>query len=71
MEMTVTDKIKILPSIEEVELLKKTMEAYRTACNDVSQLVFETKELRQPRLHKLKYTHLREAFQLKSQMAQS
>lgn len=71
MEMTITAKIKILPSVEEVELLKKTMDAYRTACNDVSQLIFETKELRQPKLHKMKYTHLRESFQLKSQMAQS
>ena len=71
MEMMLTAKIKILPSDEEVELLKKTMDAYRAGCNDVSQLIFETRELRQPKLHQMKYTHLRETLQLKSQMAQS
>lgn len=71
MELTITAKIKILPTEEDIAKLKQTVQAYKKACNRLSAHVFETKEMRQPALHKLFYTTLREDYGMKSQMAQS
>lgn len=71
MKMTITAKVKINPTSEQIELLKKTLDAYRTGCNYVSSLVFETKQLAQAKLHKATYGSLRSTYLLRSQMAQS
>lgn len=71
MQITITAKIKILPTIEQIELLKKTISAYKDACNHVSVIVNDTHKLQQPQLHKLTYVNLRTVYGLKSQMAQS
>lgn len=71
MRITLTAKIKILPSEEEAKLLSETMRAYSGACNFASAHVFETRDLRLASLHKALYRELRERFELKSQMAQS
>lgn len=71
MELTITAKIKILPTEEDVIKLKRTIQAYTKACNVLSTHVFETHELRQTDLHKRFYTKLREDYGMKSQMAQS
>ncbi|AJY75422.1 RNA-guided endonuclease InsQ/TnpB family protein [Paenibacillus beijingensis] len=71
MQMTITAKIKINPTSEQIELLRNTLHAYRTGCNYVSALVFETKQLAQAKLHNITYERLRSCFSLRSQMAQS
>ncbi|MGO0062834.1 RNA-guided endonuclease InsQ/TnpB family protein [Brevibacillus fluminis] len=71
MKMTMTAKIKINPTSEQIELLKQTLDAYRAGCNYVSSLVFELKQVAQAKLHKMTYERLRSVYLLRSQMAQS
>lgn len=71
MQMTITAKMKINPTPEQIGLLKNTFDAYCTGCNYVSSLVFETRQLAQANLHKMTYRVLRSSFFLRSQMAQS
>src|SRR5690554_2770610 len=68
--LTLTAKIKILPTPEQSEKLLQTLRAYRAACNDTSQLVFESQKMSVVFLHKQSYRHLRETYALRSQMAQ-
>ncbi|WIV19831.1 transposase [Paenibacillus polygoni] len=68
---TITAKIQIYVSSEQVNSLSITTNAYRKACNWLSAKVFETKELNQAKLNSSFYSTLRENFHLKSQMAQS
>lgn len=68
---TVTSKIQIYVSPDEAESLLVTGKAYQRACNFLSEKVFKTKELRQPKLNGLYYQNIRARFGLKSQMAQS
>ncbi len=68
---TITAKIQIYVPEENQDLLLLTMVKYTTACNWLSEKVFETKELNQSKLNSLYYHSLREKFYLKSQMAQS
>jgi len=70
-KVTLTAKVKIMPTIEQSEQLFQTLRAYRQASNQVSQLVFETKSLSVISLHKRIYRDLRATFALRSQMAQS
>ncbi|HIW34357.1 MAG TPA: transposase [Candidatus Paenibacillus intestinavium] len=70
-KMTLTAKIKIMPTTEQAEQLLQTLRAYRDACNDVSSLVFESKIMSVVSLHKQCYRHLRQTYSLRSQMAQS
>ncbi|BAU29499.1 IS605 OrfB family transposase [Aneurinibacillus soli] len=71
MDITITAKIKINPTYEQMDLLRTTLDAYRSGCNFVSDLVFGTKQLAQAKLHKMTYESLRSRFSLRSQMAQS
>lgn len=71
MQVTVTAKIKINPDSNQINLIKDTVFAYRRACNFVSVIVFETKNLVQTNLHKIVYKTLREKHSMRSQMAQS
>ncbi|WP_059106077.1 RNA-guided endonuclease InsQ/TnpB family protein [Shouchella shacheensis] len=71
MELTITAKIKIHPTLAQVELLKETVSAYRESCNFVSAMVFESHQLSQATLHKATYHDLRSTYHLRSQMAQS
>lgn len=71
MKLTLTAKIKILPTSEQEQLLQKTMQAYRDACNAVSEVIYKENTLVQAKLHKMTYRKLRSTFGLKSQMAQS
>lgn len=69
--MTVTAKIQISVDTDSKCLLDETMSVYSDACNYVSDYVFRTHDLKQFSLNKVLYSHLREKFGLKSQMAQS
>lgn len=71
MQMTITAKIKINPTTEQMDLLRTTLDAYRSGCNFVSAIVFDTKQVAQAKLHKMTYESLRSCFSLRSQMAQS
>ncbi|MCP1123711.1 transposase [Bacillus sp. 3103sda1] len=71
MKMTVTAKIKINPTHDQLLLLKETTFAYKKGCNFVSQIIFQTKKLSQKILHESTYNELRSHFGLRSQMAQS
>ena len=69
--ITITAKIQIIVNSNDSILLNDTLEAYRKACNYVSNYVFKTHDLKQPSLNKHLYHSLREKFGLKSQMTQS
>lgn len=71
MQMTVTAKIQLVVSAENCELLDSTANAYRNACNFVSEYVFRTHNLKQFSLNKELYYEIREKFGLGSQMTQS
>ncbi|SFI80937.1 MULTISPECIES: RNA-guided endonuclease TnpB family protein [unclassified Bacillus (in: firmicutes)] len=71
MNITITAKLKMNPTIEQAKLLEETIFAYRKGCNFVSRIVFESKNLVQVSLHKATYHVLRSSYGLRSQMAQS
>lgn len=71
MQMTVTAKIQLVVSAENCELLDSTANAYRNACNFVSEYIFRTHNLKQFSLNKELYYKIREKFGLGSQMTQS
>ena len=68
---TITAKIQIYVPAYDVERLESTTNAYRQACNWLSEKIFQTKVLNLASLNNLYYKSLRETFRLKSQMAQS
>ena len=70
-QITVTAKIQISVTMDDMVLLNETMSVYSDACNYVSDYVFHTHDLKQFSLNKILYSTLREKFGLKSQMAQS
>ena len=71
LELTLTAKVKIMPTPEQQDVLSQTLHAYRLGCEFVSKLVSESKELGHQKLHGLTYRELRSRFHLRSQMAQS
>jgi putative transposase len=71
MIVTVTAKIKIKPTDSQIGALHQSMIAYRQGCNLVSDVVFDSGELKQPALHRMTYQTLRSTIGLRSQMAQS
>ena len=70
-EITITSKIQIYPTDEQIEKLTKTMIQVRQALNYVSTYVYEHKCFVQSTINKDTYYYLRETYNLKSQMAQS
>ncbi len=70
-QITITAKIQISVSDTDKVLLNDTMSAYSSACNYVSDYIFQTHDLKQFSLNKVLYATVREKFSLKSQMAQS
>ena len=53
-------EVKLKPTKEQVELLKATQRRFNEACNFVSKVAFENKELNRYKLHKLTYYLIRE-----------
>ncbi len=68
---TITAKLKLTVSEDAKVSLLDTIAAYTKACNYVSSVIFETKQLVQPKLHTMTYETLRADYGMKSQMAQS
>lgn len=69
--VTITAKLRLYVNEEASVSLLDTIAAYTKACNYVSSVVFETKQLVQPKLHAMTYEALRADYSMKSQMAQS
>lgn len=69
-QMTVTAKVQISATADDKGLLDETLSVYSDAGNYVSDYVFQTHDLKPFSLNKVLYATLREAFGLKSQMAQ-
>ena len=69
--ISITSKIQIYPTDEQIKILNDTMIAVRKALNYVSNYVFENRCFSQSKLNEATYYLLRENFSLKSQMAQS
>ncbi|MCQ2180361.1 MAG: hypothetical protein MJY91_09725, partial [Bacteroidales bacterium] len=70
-KVTVTAKVQVMVSAEQRSALLRTGEAYRDACNRISQHVFDSGEENFYELNRALYHELRERFGLKAQMAQS
>lgn len=66
--MKLTAKIKLQPTPEQADLLKRTIETANAACNYVSEQAWENKTFRQFPLHKLTYYDVRENLPLSAQM---
>ena len=62
-------EVKLKPTKMQVELLKATQRRFNEACNFVSKVAFENKELNQYQLHKLTYYEIRDKFKLPAQLA--
>lgn len=66
--MKLTAKVKLQPSPEQADLLKKTLETANIACDDISEQAWEHKIFRQFPLHKLTYRDTRNKFPLSAQV---
>lgn len=66
---TITAKIQIYVPKADEESLNLTQKAYRKACNHVSEIVYDMKNLQQFKLQEQTYDYLRNVIGLKSQMA--
>jgi putative transposase len=71
MQVTVTAKLKIIPSEEQKTLLIETVRAIKKGLNYVSKIAYTKNQLSQRKLHELTYRNLRGEYALRSQMAQS
>jgi len=69
MELTVTAKLLIKPTVEQIQLLIDTGRAFAKACNYISSVIFETHNLNQFKLQEETYMVLRNAYDMPSQMA--
>jgi len=68
--MNLTAKIKLLPTPEQVDSLKRTLETANAACNYISGIAWEKETFRQFSLHHLVYYDVRERFGLSAQMTE-
>lgn len=66
--MKLTAKVKLTPTPEQHDMLKRTLETANAACNYISEQAWEAKTFRQFPLHKLTYYPVRGAFPLTAQL---
>ena len=71
MQVTVTGKFTLEPDASVFDILSKTMDVYREACNFVSGFVFLSRDLRHRPLHDALYRQIRSRFSLGAQMSES
>ncbi|RCR71055.1 hypothetical protein DUE52_02025 [Larkinella punicea] len=62
--MKLTAKIKLLPTSEQAQNLLDTLSRTNQACNALSEMAWENKQLKQFGLHKLAYYPIKEQFAL-------
>ncbi|MBU0976783.1 MAG: transposase [Nanoarchaeota archaeon] len=66
--MKLTLKIKLLPDKEQVDLLLSTIKEANTACNVISDVVWQNKVFNQFKIHNLCYYNIKSSFNLSSQV---
>src|SRR6266498_173149 len=66
--MKLTAQLKLLPTPEQADSLKRTLESANAACKYISQVAWETHTFGKFALQKLCYQHVREQFGLSAQM---
>jgi IS605 OrfB family transposase len=67
--MRLTAAIQLLPTPEQADALRRTLETANAACDYISQVAWESKTFRQFAIHKLTYPAVREVFHLAAQLA--
>jgi putative transposase len=67
--MRLTIQLKLLPTPEQADALKRTLEKANAACNYISQVAWDVRTFRQFAIHRLLYRDVRETFGLAAQMA--
>lgn len=72
MKQTLTIKVKILPTEDQIVLLKKTQKQYIKACQYVSDYIFNNDFILEQRaIHDNLYFDIKESFSLPAQLSQS
>ena len=66
--MKLTAQLKLLPTPEQADSLKRTLESANAACKYISQVAWETRTFGKFALQMLCYQHVREQFGLSAQM---
>lgn len=66
--MKLTVAIKLIPTAEQADALRRTLVTANEACDTISRTAWETNTFRQFALHKLVYEETREAFGLAAQV---
>ncbi|MGB9618920.1 MAG: RNA-guided endonuclease InsQ/TnpB family protein [Armatimonadota bacterium] len=66
--MKLTVQLKLLPTTEQADALRRTLETANAACNDISRVAWETKTFRQFPIHRLTYRTVRKTFGLAAQL---
>jgi IS605 OrfB family transposase len=66
--MKLIAQIKLLPSPEQANALRKTLEVANTACNYISTQAWDSKTFRQFPIHKLTYYDVKKMFDLTAQV---
>ena len=66
--MRLTAAIQLLPSPQQADALRRTLETANAACDYISQLAWLTNTFRQFAIHKLTYQDARETFGLAAQL---
>jgi IS605 OrfB family transposase len=67
--MRLTAAIRLLPTPEQADVLRRTLERANAACDYISQVAWESKTFRQFAIHKVTYQAVRETFGLAAQLA--
>ena len=67
--MRLTIQLKLQPTPEQSDALRRTLVRANEACDYISQIAWESKTFRQFAVHTLCYTAVRETFDLAAQMA--
>src|SRR5215216_6525045 len=63
-----TVQLKLQPTAEQVDTLRRTLETANAACDYISQVAFSTQTFRQFAIHRLVYQAARETFGLAAQL---
>src|SRR5262245_48305017 len=66
--MRLTAAIQLLPTPEQADALKRTLETANAACDCISQVAWESNTFRQFPIHRLTYQAVRETFHLAAQL---
>jgi IS605 OrfB family transposase len=67
--MRLTIQLKLLPTSEQADSLKRTLETANAACDYISQVAWDARTFRQFPIHRLTYGAVREIFNLTAQLA--